>query len=442
MQGSGIPANVVITAGANPGTVGDYTIGVSTLILTTTLYTANATFVGDIRVDILTVSTINTGTIILGDIITNVVPANSSIYTQLTGTPGGVGTYRMLMGGVLLTLPSAEYSSLGVSWRNQNTIITQLLDILPSPTIVEDEVSQAQLADFINRNEWIDQLTNDPPEVSQYSTYVYPTFRSVGYTQGGAADGTIPGKEADLTDMLQLYDAMHLPGTDIHPMNYYIGVAAEVSNRTTYIESNWGSCTFCRKNAPGRGGPYSGRVFATTTWYQWAFRGDSIHTDAYGTMREGEMEGYVKHLVEDLNVLWTPLWRSLTLPIRVNGRTITVPFDRPNSPDFAGEVMEWQSDFQDGIQVWPNYGFNVKRGNTFLTISLPVIIGMEVQFTVQQTVNKGDVLEISVAWYGPGGPPTQSGIGSNLVMNGPPSQLVPGKRIASWVWPHRETVTV
>jgi hypothetical protein len=443
LQGPGVPVNMVITGGPNPGTVGTYNVGISTLILTTQLFTANADFIGEIRTDILTVSTINSGTIIVGDVITNIVPANSYIMSQLTGTPGGLGTYRMLLGGVLLSLPSGDFTAYGVSWHNQATIITQLLGILPS-ALNEDELAlgQAHLAALIASGELIAPVAAVPSEPSLHATYIDPVFRSVGYTQGGAADGTIPGKESDLTDMLQLYDAMNLPGTDVRPLNYYIGVAADISSRTAYNETNWGSASFCRTNAPGRGGPFSGRVFGTTTWYQWLFRGDSIHTDAYGTMREGEIEGYVKHLVEDVGILWTPLWRSLTLPIRITGQTIAIPFDRPAGPDFAGEVLEWQSDPDDGIQVWPNYGFNARRSNAFLTISLPVIVGMEVRFDVQQPLAAGDVLEVSVAWYGPGGPATQSGIGANLVMNGPASELAPGKRIGSWVWPHRETVTV
>jgi hypothetical protein len=234
-------------------------------------------------------------------------------------------------------------------------------------------------------------------------------------------------------------------------LNYYLELPAATTDATVYPGSNWGTYTFARTNAPGRGGPFSGRVFATGPSAQWQFVGtDNIHTGDYGTARWGEIEGYARHLVQDRGVLWTPLWRPLSGgAITVAGQTITVPFARPAGPDFAAGVMSWQSDPVDGIKVWPQNGWHVKRGGTDLTVT-PTIAGMTVQLAIAETLAAGNALEVSYGWYGPGGPNPgpNSGVGGNLVMTGPPSVLFPNgyngsaRTIDAWAWPFTETVTV
>jgi hypothetical protein len=83
-----------------------------------------------------------------------------------------------------------------------------------------------------------------------------------------------------------------------------------------------------------------------------------------------------------------------------------------------------------------------------LTVA-PAISGINVILAVTETISPGDSLEVSYAWYGPGGPNpgANSGVGGNLVMHGPPSVLFPNghngatKTIDAWAWPFVETVT-
>jgi hypothetical protein len=251
--------------------------------------------------------------------------------------------------------------------------------------------------------------------------------------------------------MLTLYDAMSLPGTATTPLNFYFCMPAGISNSTVYAVSNMGTLQFCRDNAPGQGGTWSGRAFFSSISYAWQFNGnDNIHTGDYGTTRWGEWEGYAKHLVEDLGVPWTPLWRPLSGgAITRVGQVVSVPFARPNSPDFATTPMVWQNNRDDGVKEWPAKGFHVVRSGVQLTVT-PAINGLSVDLTIAETINAGDVLEVSYAWYGPGGPnpSTDPGLGGNLCMNGPASVLYPqgwngaAKTLDAWAVPFIETVVV
>jgi hypothetical protein len=73
-----------------------------------------------------------------------------------------------------------------------------------------------------------------------------------------------------------------------------------------------------------------------------------------------------------------------------------------------------------------------------------VISGLNVLLTVTEPLISGDGLEVSYAWYGPGGVITDpvSGVGGNLVMRGPASDLFPGRTIDAWAWPFIETIIV
>jgi hypothetical protein len=413
LSGAGVPANVFILGGPNPGTTGTYTVGVSTTVVGGTHFTTSggAAFLGHISVDTLTVESMTSGVVNVGDTITAGMPGGSpttTIIAFLSGTSGGVGTYQIRVGSPI-NIGSQAFTSLGRSWTNQGIVIPQLLAALP----------QGQ--------------------------YLDPVFRSVGYTQADAADLTATSKQADLADMLTLYDTMGLPLAGTTPLNYYLELPAAVSQTTTMDASSYGTYLFCRTHAPGQSGTWSGRCFATAPSYAWQFNGaDNIHTGDYGTLRWGEAEGYVKHLVEDLGIMWTPLWRSLGGIIAISGQTITIPFDRPAGPDFAAAAMTWQSDPIDGIKAWPNQGFNVYRSGAPLTLPSVTIAGMSVQLVVQETLVPGDALEVSYAWHGPGGPNPglNSGVGGNLVMNGPPSVLAAGKTIDAWAWPFFENRTV
>jgi hypothetical protein len=267
-------------------------------------------------------------------------------------------------------------------------------------------------------------------------------FRSVGWTQGGSFDTSNPQPTIDEWNaMTAAYDALNLPGTSTIPLLFYIGIRAPNSFDTDITNSVVGSWRMVRANA-------NGRTVGTSPWYQWPFGAngapDIIHIDNYGTIRNGEFEGLAKYIKEDEGVFFKPLWRSLTAPIVVAGQTITIPFDRAAGSFFTSSPLAWMSEANDGIKVWPNYGFNVKRSGSYLTLSTPQISGMNVSFTVSETLSAGNSLDVSYAAHGPGGPNpgTCSGVGGNLMMAGPQSPLFPGKTINSWAWPFLETLTI
>jgi len=271
-------------------------------------------------------------------------------------------------------------------------------------------------------------------------------FRSVGYTQGGSQINVVAAKIADLTAMLNDFDGLNLRGTNVTGLKYYLGIAAPNSRQRILQPSWWATCVFCRTHAPGRHGEWSGRCFASTPWYQWPFKkDDGIHTSDYGIARHGEFEGYVKFLVEDLGVPWTPLWRSFTKPVLARGQTITLPFDRPAGNDFARSAPAFSvgDDPDNQIPFAPQNGFHVRRNGIELSVT-PEISGMDVVLTVAERLNRGDKLEVSYAIFGPGGPDPgpHSGVWGNLKMSGPASVLFPGKSIDAWAWPFVEVVTV
>jgi hypothetical protein len=299
----------------------------------------------------------------------------------------------------------------GTSWTNQTTAMADILGLLPS------------------------------------GIYSGLHVNSIGYTQGGAADGTIATKKQNLTDMMVAYDAYGWPGG---PIQIYLGIAAPISNATSFDNggtnpSGYGTYLWARDNLPSGSGAYANRAFATTPWYQWPFDGVSnIHSNDYGTIRHGEVEGYVRYLVRDKRYSWTPLWRDPATPLSMSGQTIVIPFTRPPGPDFVSSPMEFSYDSTDGIRQWPQQGFHVFRGGTELTLQSITISGLTVLIMVSETVSTGDNLEVSYAWYGPGGPNpgTCSGVGGNLNMAGPDSAFFVGKKLRSWGWPFKEAITV
>lgn len=408
LSGAGVhPATKIQSFGTGRGGTGTYGLGINSSSLSTTFTGTgpSATFTASINRGLMTATDVASGNLSVGQAISGSgLPAGTQIATPATGR-GDTGSY-------LLTLPqtvsSETMSALGVSWTNQGIIMPQV----------------------------VAGLSTGPRSAID--------FRSVHYIQAGSADRTLASKLSDLSQMLTDYDALKIPKSG--PLRFYLSQAAPISTATSSGLGDIGTYQFCRNNAPGIDGPWSGRCFASTPWYQWQFRGsDDIHTGDYGSARHGEFQGYVRWLVQDKGIAWTPLWRSLTLPITVSGQVITIPFDRPAGPDFASKVMGWQSEPSDGIKVWPGCGFYVKRGGSFLTLSdNPVISGMTVRVSVAETLSPGDVLEVSNAMYGPGGtnPGASSGIGSNLAMKGPHSALFANKSIDAWSWPFLENVTV
>lgn len=376
-----------------------------------------ASFTGAISGTTLTVSAVAAGSLRVGVNVTGFAGALANTHIAALGTgTGGTGTYTL--DKTYGSIGSTAMSASGQSWANMLAIIAALNALLPR------------------------------------GKYLPATYRSVGYSQAASDVNTVAAKLADLTAMYVAFDAI-LPSP---ALNFFFGQPAPISEATQMQTSWFGTTSFCRTNAPGQGGTYSGRCWAATTWYQWPFSGPNdpaygdIHTGPYGTVREGEMEGYVRWLVQDKAVNWTPLWRSLSLPISIAGQVVTVPFDRPNSPDFAAGVMSFQNNADDGIMDWPQKGFNVIRGGAqTLTISSVVISGLNIQLTITETLSPGDSLEVSYAYYGPSvpvPPGASTGVGGNLVMQGPPSVLFPNgwnnvaKTIDAWAWPFLTNVTV
>jgi len=490
MVGPGIPPNTFIIDGANPGTTGIYRIAATAHTLPgTPMQTASgAQFVGGLGAtvpnDTMTVTAMTSGTITIGDTIVVGLPANTpttTIIAQLSGTTGGVGTYQILVGAAI-TQPSGPYQSQSVSWTNQLTILNAIQAMLPitmqaeidgqfaargvaEPVVQSIEIDADWLAQFdpelrqiaqvkaqyVEPNHDLAMAYRDVVgEIAPRIGYLDANYRSVGYTQGGSSGGSgQASKIADLTDMLSIYDGMALPGTSTIPLNYYLGLPANTTDSTVASAVYYGTVAFCRTHAPGQGGAWSGRCFFSSCSYPWLFNGaDNIHTGDYGTTRWGEWEGYVKHLVEDLGIMWTPLWRPLTGgAITRSGQTLTVPLARPAGPDFATAPLVWQSNRDDGVKVWSQSGFHVRRRGVDLTVA-PMISGMTVLLAIAETINPGDSLEVSYAWYGPGGPNpgTDPGTGGNLCMNGAPSVFYPNgwngalKTLDAWCVPFIETI--
>ncbi len=414
---SGHNANTIITKFVTgSGDVGTYNTAIVQSLSEQNMTTATSSFTASLTLGTLTVTSIISGTISVGQTVSGAnVNAGTRILSLGTGT-GGTGTYNV-SGGAAQTVGSRSMACKGTSWANMLTIINALNGLVPQ---------------------------------GKYSAI---TYKSVGYTQAASDINSVAAKEADLVDMIQQYDAI-LPG-----MKFYLGQPAPISEGTKMVTSWYGTTQFCRDQAPTAHGTYSGRVFGVTPWYQWPFSGPNdpaygdIHTGPYGTVREGEIEGYVRYLVQDLGIMWTPLWLSLTKQITIpDHHTIVIPFDRPNSPDFANGVLSFQNDPNDGIQDWPNNGFNVIRlsDNTTLSIIGITIDGMNVVLDIFEQLQPRQQLEVSYAYYGPGGsaPGLMSGVGGNLVMQGPPSVLFPNgyqnvsKTIDSWCWPFIQDVTV
>lgn len=415
---TGLDPRTIIT-GPQSGLTGDYTIAIGQLVFFTgniVMTHATVTSVGGITSsgggpgNIFNVSAVISGTVTVGDPVPSPALAGSVISGQLDGTPGGIGNYSVKVGAGQ-NVTSRAMTSRGITWYNMLSIINGLETVLPS---------------VANNN------------------LLAGNFKSFRYTQGPAIGGTQANKIADLTDMCTKVDALNLPGAGTTGMKYFFSLPAANAPLQTFIDSYQGTTDFCRTNAPGAGGTWSGRCFATSPSYPWPLNGiDGLHMSSYGTARGGESEGYIAEQVEH-GVAWEPLWRSRTLPITVSGQVITIPFARPTSPDFATKPMVMQAIAGDGVKAWPNNGFNVKRSGGFLTVSSVVISGLNVLLTVADALLSGDALEITYAWYGPGGLITDpvSGVGGNLTMNGPSSQLYPGKTIDAWAWPFIETITV
>jgi hypothetical protein len=256
--------------------------------------------------------------------------------------------------------------------------------------------------------------------------------------QLGSTPDTATQKATDLTSMLIAYDDLALPNTNVAPLNYFFIFNGCLSNQTLTPVSVYEVIPFCRTNA-------NGRTWMATAVYAWPLIGNSnTHTNDYGTCRVGEMLGYSRYVFYSEGAsAYYPLQLSLSSSVAVTGQVVTVPFDRPTGSHFASGVLSWQNDPLDGIKEWPGKGFWVMRRGKPLTI-LPIIDGLSVNLTISESLSSGDMLEVSYAYRGPGGPnPGRcSGVGGNLAMVGPASVFFPGKNLNAWAIPFVATIAV
>ena len=267
-----------------------------------------------------------------------------------------------------------------------------------------------------------------------------PTFRSVGWTQGGSKRRTAE----EFTQMTEAYDSLKLPGTSTQPLNFYVGLRSGVSNdsdltRHPQFDEIY---KFCRRNQ-------NGRTWGTTPWYQWPFSGPgdagygNVHTGPYGTVRHGEVEGYARFVVEDEGEgRYYPLWRSLTQPMTlVNEHTIKVPFDRPSGRAFQHSKLDWSWEGDDGIAKAFQYGWQVKVDGSFVATQ-PSLDGLNVYLSANSPIPLGRTIEVSYAMFGPTGsnPGLHAAALGNLMMAGPPSAFFAGKTLNTWAWQFSEAI--
>ena len=399
------------------GGVGTYSLNIDYTSLEATFFGTNpaAQFIATASYGVMTVTSITSGSLAVNQFISGgSIPVGTIITQQISGTTGGLGQYVLALPQ---TVASEAMVANGISWTN----LVKILSKVPNGSGVFP--------------------------TKQYSQLLISSF---GYTQGGSSDGTSNGKVSDLIEMMQEFDKLNL---NIFLRGYF-GLPAGISNSTVAADSTNGTIVFCRTHYPGGSATYSNRVYATGPSYPYQFNGaDNIHTGDYGSSRWGEIEGYVRWLVQDKKIPWTPLWRPLSnvagSAITRSGNTIIIPFARPSGPDFANRVMSFQNNADDGIMEWPQKGFHVKRNGIELPlVTNPVISGMNVILDIGQPTLIGD--EVRYCWYGPGSgnPSTMTGVGGNLVMTGPPSVLYPNgwhgvpKTIDAWAWPFIENVVV
>lgn len=253
-------------------------------------------------------------------------------------------------------------------------------------------------------------------------------YRSVRWLQNGSFDHSSEAPTiAEYTAMQAAYDAENLSGAGTTGMLYYMGIQTQPA-ASVATANNLGTITFVRANA-------NGRTIGTTPIYQWALVGDGVHTVNFGVIRYGELEGYAAYVQEDLGVAFTPLWLSKTTPVSVAGTTIRIPFDRPAGSPFAGFPLQWVANSDEGLIVWPQYGFHVYRSGVEIPLCTdPVISGLIVILDICQAPLSGD--EYSYDIYGPNtGSTTMYGIGGNLAMPGPDSVFFPGRQITPFAWP-------
>lgn len=444
VNGTGITVNkhaiLAYGSGGTSGTggAGTYQIGVIAHATGTATVSNGSSGSGNI----LSVSAIASGAIVAGDLVNIAgLPAGATVASFGTGGTtgsGGTGTYQLSQSALISTgiaftsgagpgsIGPATLTANGVSWTNMQSILSQISTLAPPYRFVGQGLVNKLFA---------------------------PTYKRVGYIQGGSTDATLTGKLYDLGDATNGLIA-RMDGLNIAPagtLKYDLSHPAEISNTTTANVSDYGTIAFARTHAPGAGGAYSGRVFLMASAYPWPFSGindtgyGNIHTGPYGSARHGEIIGLARFQMNRLGIPWTPLWLSLTNNITVSGNTITIPFDKPSGPFFTGNLV-WLSDANDGIKVWPNYGFSVSGPAG--SISNVAIVGSTVVITWSTTIMTGTAATIGYCQVGPGGnnPGLCTGVGGNLAIVGPPSVLFPsgtgaGATANAWAIPFTATVT-
>jgi hypothetical protein len=139
ITGGTILANTTITAfGTGTGGSGTYTVSTSQTVASTTITssTAAVSTVHSSNVSVLTVSSMTSGTLATGQsLFVRGIPSGVTITGQLSGTPGGVGTYSTSSSGATFTASQAT-TTLTVTGSPIGTLtVGQVVSIPGSPTI-------------------------------------------------------------------------------------------------------------------------------------------------------------------------------------------------------------------------------------------------------------------------------------------------------------------
>ena len=249
-----------------PGGVGTYQLGIE-FVSVEALFTGTApaaSFRATATYGTMTVTQILSGTLAVGQVISGgVLPAGTIFQSQLSGAAGDVGQYLL---GLPQTVSSRAMQGKGTSWTNMLSILNAIVPgagcfpTKPGPTV-----------DFLGR------------------LHARRIGRQHARRQGSGSDRHAgPVRRAE-------------------PQSGAAEALSRVCPRRSptrrFNDSTDGAQSFCPKNAPGVGGPYSGRVYASGPCHPYQFNGtDNIHTGDYGTTRWGEIEGYARWLVQDKGV--------------------------------------------------------------------------------------------------------------------------------------------
>jgi Putative flagellar system-associated repeat len=252
-------------------------------------------------------------------------------------------------------------------------------------------------------------------------------YRAVGWTHGAPSDGAVDGSGAvidyyaALTEMVASFDALQI-GAGGQPLHFFTDQTAPVSEQTQAQGAILAQAAFALAN--------TNRVHLIGPRYPYAFQ-DNIHHTSLATALIGDLEGYVKFVVLDLGQAWTP---ARPTAITVSGSTVTIQVARPyGMGDLAIDT--------DSIEAAPQNGFHVRVSGSEIAVSTVAVAADTITLTLASAIASGASVEVSNAFYGPGSTAGQhSGVWGNVKRIGPPSALLAGYTIDTWLTVFRQSV--